>query len=153
MQVNDIGPPDRERKMISVQGVEPGSIICSAGRDCWADDMHFAAERSERRRLMSNRHADAGPCRTAAIVGRQSEKAHRVYLSASVFPTRSGRFFDYENWGLVGALTEAVERGLLQLFRVDSVDEESFMTMASLPRRESTATSNRSVTYSTKLFP
>jgi esterase/lipase superfamily enzyme len=45
---------------------------------------------------------------------------------ALVFPTRAGRFFDYENWGLVGALAEPIERGLLQLFCVDSVDGESF---------------------------
>jgi esterase/lipase superfamily enzyme len=45
---------------------------------------------------------------------------------ALVFPTRAGRFFDYENWGLVGALAEPIGRGLLQLFCVDSVDGESF---------------------------
>ncbi len=42
-----------------------------------------------------------------------------------VFPTRGGRFFDYENFGLVGALTDKIEAGLLHLFCVDSVDEES----------------------------
>ncbi len=44
---------------------------------------------------------------------------------ALVFPTRTGRFFDYENWGMVAALAEPIERGLLQLFCVDSVDRES----------------------------
>ncbi len=42
-----------------------------------------------------------------------------------VFPTRSGRFFDYENFGLVGALTDKIDAGLLHLFCVDSVDAES----------------------------
>ncbi|GAB4124120.1 MAG: esterase family protein [Roseiflexaceae bacterium] len=42
-----------------------------------------------------------------------------------VFPTRSGRFYDYENWGLVSALREHLERGWLQLYCVDSVDAES----------------------------
>lgn len=42
-----------------------------------------------------------------------------------VFPTRGGRFFDYENFGLIGALREKVEQGWLQLFCVDSVDAES----------------------------
>lgn len=42
-----------------------------------------------------------------------------------VFPTRAGRFFDYENWGLVDALGWQVESGLLQLFCVDSLDAES----------------------------
>jgi esterase/lipase superfamily enzyme len=44
---------------------------------------------------------------------------------ALVFPTRGGRFFDYENWGLVGALRGSIERGCLQLFCVDSLDSES----------------------------
>lgn len=42
-----------------------------------------------------------------------------------VFPTRGGRFFDYEDWGMVDALREKVECGWLQLFCVDSVDAES----------------------------
>ncbi len=42
-----------------------------------------------------------------------------------VFPTREGRFFDYENWGLVGALASAIDAGSLQLFCVDSLDSES----------------------------
>ncbi|MCY7350738.1 MAG: prolyl oligopeptidase family serine peptidase [Cytophagaceae bacterium] len=42
-----------------------------------------------------------------------------------VFPTRRGRFYDYENWGLVGALAEKLENGWLQLFCVDSIDAES----------------------------
>jgi esterase/lipase superfamily enzyme len=42
-----------------------------------------------------------------------------------IFPTREGRFYDYENWGLVHALVEPIERGLLQLFCVDSIDRES----------------------------
>lgn len=41
-----------------------------------------------------------------------------------VFPTRAGRFFDYENWGLVAALRKHLENGWLQLFCVDSVDAE-----------------------------
>jgi len=41
-----------------------------------------------------------------------------------VFPTREGRFFDYENWGLVGALHQQLSSGCLQLFCVDSVDSE-----------------------------
>jgi esterase/lipase superfamily enzyme len=42
-----------------------------------------------------------------------------------VFPTRSGRFFDYENWGLVHAMEAKIEAGLIQLFCVDSIDAES----------------------------
>lgn len=42
-----------------------------------------------------------------------------------VFPTRDGRFFDYENWGMVEALRHSIAHGWLQLFCVDSVDAES----------------------------
>ena len=42
-----------------------------------------------------------------------------------VFPTREGRFYDYENWGLVAALEERIEQGRLQLFCVDSIDSEA----------------------------
>lgn len=42
-----------------------------------------------------------------------------------VFPTRRGRFYEYEELGMVSALTEPLENGWLQLFCVDSVDRES----------------------------
>jgi esterase/lipase superfamily enzyme len=42
------------------------------------------------------------------------------------FPTRMARFYDYENWGIVGALYDKIENGELQLFCVDSIDAESF---------------------------
>ncbi|HLK60793.1 MAG TPA: alpha/beta hydrolase-fold protein [Chthonomonadaceae bacterium] len=42
-----------------------------------------------------------------------------------VFPARMGRFFDYENWGLVRALQASLCEGLLQLYCVDSIDTES----------------------------
>ena len=43
-----------------------------------------------------------------------------------VFPTRAGRFFDYEDWGMVRAVGERIEAGQLQLYCVDSIDSESF---------------------------
>ncbi len=42
-----------------------------------------------------------------------------------VFPARMGRFYEYENWGLVRSLHEHLEKGWLQLFCVDSIDTES----------------------------
>jgi len=42
------------------------------------------------------------------------------------FPTSLGRFFQYEDAGLVGRLEEKIERGELQLVCVDSVDAESW---------------------------
>jgi esterase/lipase superfamily enzyme len=43
-----------------------------------------------------------------------------------VFPTSMGRFFDWENRGLIYSVGEHLERGWLQLFCVDSVDGESW---------------------------
>lgn len=43
-----------------------------------------------------------------------------------VFPTRVGRFYDYENWGIIEALKDKIEKGWLQFFCIDSVDAESF---------------------------
>jgi esterase/lipase superfamily enzyme len=46
--------------------------------------------------------------------------------SVLFFPTRTARFYDYENWKIVESLQEKIEKGQLQLFCVDSVDIESF---------------------------
>lgn len=43
-----------------------------------------------------------------------------------VFPTSRGRFFEYEDRGMVTALSDHIEGGRLQLYCVDSVDAESF---------------------------
>ena len=37
------------------------------------------------------------------------------------FPTRCGRFYDYENMGMVGALAHKLEQGWIQLICVDSI--------------------------------
>jgi esterase/lipase superfamily enzyme len=47
-------------------------------------------------------------------------------LPAVVFPTSQGRFYEFEDRGMVGALWEKLEGGRLQLFCVDSVDAESW---------------------------
>ena len=43
-----------------------------------------------------------------------------------VFPTSMGRFFQWEDSGMIAALGDQLEQGNLQLFCVDSVDEESW---------------------------
>ncbi len=43
-----------------------------------------------------------------------------------VFPTSKGRFFDWEDRGMIAALGEHLEQGWIQLYCVDSVDEESW---------------------------
>ncbi|MEO5366480.1 MAG: alpha/beta hydrolase-fold protein [Magnetococcus sp. WYHC-3] len=43
-----------------------------------------------------------------------------------VFPTRDGRFHEYEDLGLVHSLAHKINAGYMQLYCVDSVDNESF---------------------------
>jgi esterase/lipase superfamily enzyme len=43
-----------------------------------------------------------------------------------VFPTSMGRFFEYEDRGMVRALENKIEEGWIRLFCVDSVDAESW---------------------------
>lgn len=42
-----------------------------------------------------------------------------------VFPTRDGRFYEYENLRLAGSISDKIEAGHLQLFCLDSIDHES----------------------------
>lgn len=42
-----------------------------------------------------------------------------------VFPTRDGRFFDYENWRMVSAVEDKIAQGYIQLICVDSNDRNS----------------------------
>ena len=50
-----------------------------------------------------------------------------------VFPTSTGRFFDYENRHMINAVRDRYEAGLLQAFCVDSVDAESWYNKAVPP--------------------
>lgn len=43
-----------------------------------------------------------------------------------VFPTSMGRFYQYEDMGMIGALAHRIDAGQLQAICVDSVDEESW---------------------------
>jgi esterase/lipase superfamily enzyme len=43
-----------------------------------------------------------------------------------VFPSSMGRFFEYEDTGMIGALAGKIDAGQLQVFCVDSVDAESW---------------------------
>ncbi len=55
-------------------------------------------------------------------------------LPAVVFPTSCGRFFEFEDRGMVGAVGHKLEHGQLQLFCVDSVDAESWYNRSVPPR-------------------
>ncbi len=50
-----------------------------------------------------------------------------------VFPTRRGRFYEYEELGLIAAVADQIENGWLQLYCVDSVDHESIYNRAVHP--------------------
>lgn len=56
-------------------------------------------------------------------------------LPVLVFPTSGGRFYEFEDRGMVSAVQERLEAGHLQLFSVDSVDSESWYNRAVEPRR------------------
>src|SRR5438552_820028 len=55
-------------------------------------------------------------------------------LPAIVFPTSQGRFFEFEDRGMVGAIWRKIESGGLQLYCVDSVDSESWYNKNVPPR-------------------
>jgi esterase/lipase superfamily enzyme len=55
-------------------------------------------------------------------------------LPVVVFPTSGGRFFEFEDRGMVGALSGKIDAGQLQLFCVDSVDMESWYNRSVQPR-------------------
>lgn len=69
-------------------------------------------------------------------LGREMEMlvfGHRG-LPAIVFPTSQGRFYEFEDRGMVGAVADKIEAGRLQLFCVDSVDAESWYNGNVSPR-------------------
>lgn len=51
-----------------------------------------------------------------------------------VFPSSRGRFFEFEDRDMVAAIGDRIERGEVQLFCVDSVDEESWYNRDVGPR-------------------
>ena len=50
-----------------------------------------------------------------------------------VFPTSKGKFYEWEDRGMMGALGEHLERGWIQVYCVDSVDEESWYAFGKHP--------------------
>jgi esterase/lipase superfamily enzyme len=51
-----------------------------------------------------------------------------------VFPTSMGRFFEYEDSGMIGAVAHKIESGERQFFCVDSIDSESWHNRSAHPR-------------------
>ncbi|MBI2774055.1 MAG: esterase family protein [Chloroflexi bacterium] len=50
-----------------------------------------------------------------------------------VFPTSMGRFYQWEDFGLIGHMSGRIDAGWLQLWCVDSVDGESFYAKSKPP--------------------
>jgi len=43
-----------------------------------------------------------------------------------LFPTRTARFYDYENWKIIESLRHQIQQGWIQVYCLDSIDQESF---------------------------
>lgn len=60
----------------------------------------------------------------------QREMEYKVYGHAGkpciAFPSQDGRFFDYENRGIIDAMSWYIEQGRIQVFCVESMDKESY---------------------------
>jgi len=51
-----------------------------------------------------------------------------------VFPTSMGAFFEYEDRSMIGALQDKLDRGIMQLFCVSTLDSETFYARDRPPR-------------------
>jgi esterase/lipase superfamily enzyme len=58
----------------------------------------------------------------------------RSGLPLLVFPTSMGRFYQWEDFGMIEALRDRIEGGRVQLWCVDSVDDESWYSEQKAPR-------------------
>ena len=52
-----------------------------------------------------------------------------------VFPTSMGRFYDYEDRGMIRIISSRYEEGTVQAYCVDSVDQESWYNKSITPRQ------------------
>jgi len=61
-------------------------------------------------------------------LGREMETLHFGHAGRPllVFPTSMGRFYQWEDFGIVAALSDLIESGGIQLICVDSIDSESW---------------------------
>lgn len=51
-----------------------------------------------------------------------------------VFPPQDGRFYDYENFGMIESAKEFIDAGKLQMFCCDSIDKETWSNTEGDPR-------------------
>jgi esterase/lipase superfamily enzyme len=55
-------------------------------------------------------------------------------LPVMVFPTSGGRFYEFEDRGMIGALSGKIDAGQVQVYCVDSIDMESWYNRSVPPR-------------------
>ena len=48
-----------------------------------------------------------------------------------IFPSSEGRFFDFENFGMIQTLAPYIDAGKIQVFCIDGVDRESWFSLGS----------------------
>src|SRR5262245_15605347 len=58
---------------------------------------------------------------------------------AVVFPSSMGKFFEWEDRGMIDALGERLDRGWLQLYCVDSIDVDSWYAKWKAPAERANA--------------
>ena len=67
------------------------------------------------------------------------EMEFKVYGHAGipciVFPVQNGRFYDFENFGMIDASREYIDAGRIQFFCVDSIDGETWSDEKGVPRQ------------------
>lgn len=69
------------------------------------------------------------------ILGHDMElKVYGYYgKPALVFPSQQGRFYDFEDRGMIGAISGFIEAGQIKVFAVDSLDGESWANWGAHP--------------------
>lgn len=72
----------------------------------------------------------------SSALGRDMEvlRFGQAGLPVLAFPTSMGRYYQWEDFGMVGALADKIEAGHIQMFCVDSVDNESWYANGAHPR-------------------
>ena len=75
-------------------------------------------------------------CRSSRL-GREMELLvfGHAGLPVLVFPTSGGRFYEFEDRGMIPAVAGKIDAGLLQFFCVDSVNDESWYNRHAPPRQ------------------
>src|SRR5436190_23432439 len=71
----------------------------------------------------------------SSSLGRDMELLHfgHAGMPLVVFPTSMGRFFQWEDFGLVSALSDHIGSGAIQLICLDFVDGESWYAKGRAP--------------------